>query len=278
MKEPGIFFKKPLIQDVAYLPRRVQRWDGDPDRMPTRDKKNIYIDVYARWRIIRPANFFVRARTVTRGQKLLDDFIDGAVRDAVGSNTLIELVRSDNRQLIYETQELTDEYAKIAQTIDAGRRVIEGNILATINNRIQGQEAGDIGIEIIDVRIKRINYVPSVRESVYERMKAERRRIAARYISEGREESDKILGDMQKELDVIQGDGTRRSTEVRGRADAEVIAIYGDAINTAQDFYSLQRNLRALESALSSETELILTSEMPFMKMLEMDLAELDGK
>ena len=128
------------------------------------------------------------------------------------------------------------------------------------------------------MRIKRINYVPSVRESVYERMKAERRRIAARYISEGREESDKILGDMQKELDVIQGDGTRRSTEVRGRADAEVIAIYGDAINTAQDFYSLQRNLRALESALSSETELILTSEMPFMKMLEMDLAELDGK
>jgi membrane protease subunit HflC len=228
----------------------------------------IFIDTWARWRIVDPQRFFTACTTMDGGQKTLDDLVDSAVRDVVGSHNLIEVVRSSNRELVYEAEDDIEEDRPQQANIDVGREKMEQAVREKAGRGLTEK----YGIELVDVRIKRINYVESVRKSVYERMIAERDRIAARYDSEAEEQRDIILGETNKELAIIEGEGEEKSKKVRGEGDAEAIKIYGEAMSKDPEFYALLRALEAYRTSFSTQTEIILTTDSPFLKFMEQHL------
>jgi membrane protease subunit HflC len=262
--EPGLHFKKPFIQSVVKFEKWIIAWDGFPSSMPTKDKKSIFVDVWARWRIMDPIKFRDRATNVEGGHKLLDDYVDSAVRDVVGRYNLIELVRSTNRELTYESEEMQEEQEARNERISVGREKITDEIIESASRSLQGT-----GMELVDVGIKRINYVESVRKSVYERMQSERYRIAELYKSEAQEKRRGILGETEKELEAIRGEGKSRSTQIRGEADAEVIRMYADALSRSPEFYSFLRKLDAYKKSLGKDTTLILTTDSDFLRGLK---------
>ncbi|NQV24303.1 MAG: protease modulator HflC, partial [Rhodopirellula sp.] len=192
VQNAGLHFKTPFIQEAYYLEKRLLPWDGSPESMQTKDKKRINIDVWARWKISDPMTFFVKVRNEARGQKILDDLVDSAVRDVVARHNLIDVVRKSNAELIYETEEL--ERTEADQVAGSGRDDVEEKILLEVDLK-------EYGMELVKVRIKRVNYVASVRATVYERMISERLKIARLYESEAQEDKNGILGQTQKELD-----------------------------------------------------------------------------
>lgn len=258
---PGLYFRVPFIQKVTRLEKRILPWDGFPENMPTLDKKNIHVDAFARWRIVEPLTFYKRARTINGGQKLLDDLVDSAVREVVADHDLIEMIRSTNRELEYTTEELEEEQQARAVSIIRGRSELEEQIRETATLGLQ-----DAGIELVDVHIKRINYVESVRQDVNERMKSERLRIASLYRSQAREQQERIRGETEKELAQIRGEAESKSAEIRGMADAEVIRIYAEAIEADPEFFSFLRQLEAYKKSLTGKTRLILTTDNPFFE------------
>jgi len=264
VSEPGLHFKKPIVQKVIRFDKWILAWDGFPSSMPTKDKKNIHVDVWARWRVVDPIRFRERAATINGGHKLLDDYVDSAVRDVIGSYNLIEVVRSTNRELTYESEELQAEQEAREEGISVGREKITKEIFESASKSLE-----DTGMELVDVRIKRINYVESVRQSVYDRMKSERYRIAKLYESEAQEKKRVILGEMERELATIKGEGEARSTEIRGEADAEVIRMYADALSRSPEFYSFLRKLEAYKKSLGKDTALILTTDSDFLRGLK---------
>ena len=261
----GLHLKMPLIQNVNRLEKRLLPWDGDPENMQTRDKKRIFIDVWARWRIIDPMRFYQAVRTERRGYKILDDLVDASVRDVVASHNLIEVVRSSNRELRYETEELEREAAGKRIPVETGREKMEAEILKSAGSEL---ERGRYGMELTDVRIKRVNYIESVRKSVYERMRSERLRIAKLFESEAQEEKNKILGQMQKELEQITGEMQEKSAEIRGRADAEVIEIAAKGFSQSPELFRFLRRIEAYKNSLSSGTRLILSTDNDFLRNL----------
>jgi membrane protease subunit HflC len=260
IQEPGLHFKLPFIQEVHYLERRLLPWDGEPESMQTRDKKRIDIDVWARWRIVDPMTFFIKVRTEQRGQKILDDLVDSAVRDVVARHRLIDVVRRSNNELIYESEELQRPAADRVE--GRGRDDVEEKILAGVNLE-------EYGMELTKVRIKRVNYVESVRRTVYDRMISERLRIARLFDSEAIEEQNKIEGQTQKELDQIEGEMSQKSAEIRGAADAKVIQLTAEAYGKSQDFYELLRRLEVLKNSLDRDTRLILSTESGLFQLLK---------
>jgi len=259
--DAGLKFKTPFIQKVHRLEKRLLPWDGEPENMQTRDKKRIFIDVWARWRIVDTMKFFQAVRTEQRGYKILDDLVDSAVRDVVARYNLIEAVRSTNRDLLYESEELAKDAAAKQEDIETGRAKIEDEIL-----KVAGAELKDrYGMELNDVHIKRIDYNDAVRRTVYDRMKSERKRIAQLFESEGEEDRNRILGLMRKELDEIEGEMQQRSAEVRGDADAEVIKIAAEAYSKSPGFYKFLRQLEAYKKALGTGTRLILSTDNEFL-------------
>jgi membrane protease subunit HflC len=262
--EPGLHFKKPFIQSVQKFEKWIIAWDGDPSPMPTKDKKNILVDVWARWRIADPMLFRDRATDINGGHKLLDDYVDSAVRDVVGTYNLMELVRSTNREFTYESEELAQEQEARDQWIDVGREKITALIIESASRSL-----GDTGMELVDIGIKRINYVETVRKSVYDRMKSERYRIAELYRSEAEEQKRIILGETERELEAIRGEGKSKSTQIRGEADAEVIRMYADALSRSPEFYSFLRKLDAYKKSLGKDTTLILTTDSDFLRGLK---------
>lgn len=263
-QEPGLHFKIPLIQEVNFLERRLLPWDGDPESMQTKDKKRIDIDVWARWQIVEPMTFFVKVRTEQRGQKILDDLVDSAVRDVVARHNLIDVVRKSNDELVYETEELDRTVAEIVQ--GSGRDDVEKEIL-------EGVTLAEYGMALDKVRIKRVNYVASVRAAVYERMISERTRIARLYDSEAVEEQNKISGATTKELDVIEGEREQKSVEIRGKADAQVIQMTAEAYGKSPEFYEFLRRLEVVKKTVNSESRLILTTDSDLFKMLKQPTA-----
>jgi membrane protease subunit HflC len=263
--EPGLHFKVPLIQKVNRLEKRLLPWDGDPENMQTRDKKRIFIDVWARWRITDPMRFYQAVRTQRRGYKILDDLVDPSVRDVVANHNLIEVVRLSNRELRYETEELQREAAEKRELVEAGREKMENEILRSASNEL---EKGRYGMELTDVRIKRVNYIESVRNSVYERMRSERLRIARLFESEAQEEKNKILGRMQKELEQITGEMQEKSAEIRGKADAEVIEIAAKGFSQSPELFRFLRRLEAYKKSLGGGTRLILSTDNDFLRNL----------
>lgn len=256
----GLHFKKPFIQEAYYLEKRLLPWDGSPESMQTKDKKRIDIDVWARWRISNPKTFFVKVRSENRGQKILDDFVDSAVRDVVARHNLIDVVRKSNDKLIYETEELERTEADIVA--GNGRDDVEEEILV-------GVDLEEYGMKLVKVRIKRVNYVASVRATVYERMISERLKIARLYESEALEEKNGILGQTQKELDQIEGEMEQRSAEIRGEADATVIQMTAEAYGKSPDFFEFLRRLDVLKKAINDDTRLILSTESELFHMLK---------
>ena len=262
--DAGLYFKIPLIQKVHRLEKRLLPWDGDPENMQTLDKKRIFIDVWARWRIVDPMKFFRGVRTEQRGYKILDDLVDSAVRDVVARNNLIEVVRSRNRKLLYESEELARDAAANQERITVGRAKMEAEIRAVASAGLEEE----YGMELTDVHIKRVNYIETVRRTVYDRMKSERMRIARLFESEAEEEKNRILGLTTKELDGIKGEELQRSAEIRGEGDAQVIRIAAEAYSKSPEFYLFLRRLEAYKKTLGAGTRLVLSTENEFLRHL----------
>ncbi len=262
--EPGLSAKIPFIQKVSYFDKRYLEWDGDANQVPTKDKKFIFVDSYARWEITDPLQFFIRLRDERGAQSRISDILDGETRNAVASHDLIELVRSTNR-----TPEQTEEFLEeldVLESIAIGRDAIEAIVLQRANDR-----TADLGIRILDFRFKRMNYVDEVRESINQRMISERNQIADLFRSEGQGEAQKIEGEKERELAAIQSEAARQAQEIRGRADAEATSIYAGAYNrTAQsrELYSFLKGLEALEASLDTNTTVVLSTDSELFKLL----------
>ena len=260
---PGLHFKIPFIQRSNFFEKRFLEWDGNPNQVPTRDKRFIWVDTYARWRIVDPLLFFQRLRDERGAQSRLDDILDGETRNAVARHDLIELVRSSNRDPADVLIESEEEEA-ILEQIDRGRLEVTRTILDTAAGR-----TADLGIELLDFRFKRINYVEEVQQDVFARMIAERQRIAEEFRSEGQGESARIHGERERELAQIQSEAYRRAEELRGEADANATRIYADAYNRDEDFYAFTKSLETYEATMDPETLFILGTDSELLRFLE---------
>lgn len=263
--EPGINFKVPFIHKTQFFDKRYLEWDGDPNQVPTKDKKFIFVDTYARWVITNPLQFFIRLNDERSGQSRLDDILDGETRNAIASHELLDIVRSSNRK-----PEVAEDFLKeleILEDISVGREKIEAMILEKANER-----TADLGIRILDFRFKRINYVNEVRDRVYERMISERNRIADQFRSEGQGEARKIQGNKERDLAKIKSEAFREAEIIKGKADAEATAIYASAYNKNQqskDLYNFLRAMESLEKSLDDKTSIILSTDSEFYKFLK---------
>ena len=263
--EPGLNFTIPFIQQSHYFEKRYLEWEGDRNQVPTKDKKFIFVDTYARWQIIDPLLYFQRLGDERGAQSRLDDILDGETRNAIAANDLVELIRSTNREPISEgiIADIVNDSLEIIQT---GRDVIQEQIQELANQR-----ASDLGIAILDFRFKRINYVEEVRQTVYDRMISERNRIADKFRSEGQGESSRINGEKERELLRIQSEAFREAETIRGKADAEAAAIYNQAYNrsrSARDLYDFTKSMEAYVSTIDKQTSLIISIDSEFYKYL----------
>ena len=263
---PGLKMKLPLVQTVNRFDKRFLEWDGDPNQVPTRDKRFIWVDTYARWRITDPLLFFQRLRDESGAQTRLDDILDGETRNAIANHDLVEVVRSSNREAEYDESLPEDERADL-EDVQYGREQIRQEILVASQSR-----TSDLGIEILDVRLKRINYVEEVQQKVYDRMIAERERIATRYRSEGDGEASRIRGSMDRDLQQIRSEAYRRAQEIKGEADAAATRIYAAAYNTSadsRDFYGFLKTMETYRATIDGETTLMLSTEGDFYRYLK---------
>ena len=264
---PGIKFKIPLIQKANFFDKRFLEWDGDPNQVPTKDKRFIWVNTYARWRITDPLLFFQRLRDERGAQSRLDDILDGETRTAIANHELNEVVRSSNRTPLYDDSYILSEEANSLSVIKTGREKIMGEMLQAAKERVQ-----DLGIEVLDLRFKRINYIEEDREKVYDRMITERKRIAEKFRSEGSGEASIILGQKERELKKITSEAFRKAEEIKGRADAEATRIYAGAYDRndeTREFYRFLKTMETYETTFSSDDWLILSSENEFYKYLK---------
>lgn len=264
VEDPGLKFRIPFVQSVQRLEKRLLPWDGAPENMQTRDKKRIFVDCWARWKISKLEKFYTTLRTERGGQKILDDYVDSGVRNVVAKHNLIDLVRTSNEKLLYETDELesTDTNRDVVKT---GREKIEMEILKTLQTDLMDQ----YGIQLVDVHIKRVNYDAQVRATVYERMRSERQRVARLFESEAEEERNRIKGLTKKELDTIDGTLKQKSAEIRGKADAEVIQMTAEAYGRNPEFFIFLQKLEVYKAALKSDTNLILSTDSDLLQLLK---------
>jgi membrane protease subunit HflC len=259
---PGLHFKVPLIQKANFFDKRFLEWDGSPNQMPTKDKRFIWVDMYARWRITDPLKFFQRLRDERGAQSRLDDILDGETRNAVASYDLIELVRSSNRPAGDVPVESQEEQIVLEQ-IGKGRPAIVAEILKVAKTR-----TSDLGIEVLDIRLKRLAYVDEVQKDVFARMIAERQRIAERFRSEGQGEAARIMGERQRDLQRIQSEAYKAAQELRGKADAEATAIYAEAYGRDADFYAFLKSLETYERVMDPKTYFVLGTDSDLLKYL----------
>lgn len=262
----GLQMKVPFIQKVNRFDKRFLEWDGDQNQVPTKDKKFIFVDSYARWQITDPLQFFRRMRDERGAQSRLDDILDGETRNAVASHDLVELVRTSNREPDLDA-EILDMIEDSLETIFVGRIAIQDIVLELANERSQ-----DLGIEILDFRFKRINYVEEVRLTVYDRMVSERNKIADLFRSEGQGEASRIEGEKERELLEIQSEAFREAREIRGLGDAEAASIYNEAYNrdaTTRELYDFVKAMEAYETAFDKQTSIFLTTDSEFFKYLK---------
>jgi len=264
--EAGLKFKTPFIQHVQYFEKRILIWDGDPNQIPTNDKTFIYMDNTARWRISDALRFLQAVGSETRAQSLLDDIINGTVRDLVNKNDLIEIIRSSDWS--------PDYMMSTSPSVDTtppkkGRDKISQQVLA-----VASKVTPKYGIELIDVMFKRVNYIDTVRKKVYDRMISERKRIAAEKRSLGEGRKAEILGKVDRELKEITSEARRQAMEIKGKADAEATRIYGEAYAKYPEFYAFQRSLESYQDIITNNTTLILSSDSDLFRYLE----SIDGR
>ncbi len=262
---PGLYIKIPFIQQANFFPKNLLEWDGDSGQVPTLDKTFIYVDTFARWKIVDPLKFFQTVNNVMGAQARLDDIIDPAVRNFITSYPLIETVRDTNREL--DTFEVgvgdvgdTKEERHLG-TITTGRGKITKGIMVQAQPKLK-----DFGIELVDVQIKRLNYVEQVRKSVYARMIAERKQIAEKFRSEGEGEARVIEGNRDKELKKITSEAYKTAQEIMGKADAQSTMIYAKAYNKDPDFYSFIKSLDVYQNTMDNKSFLLLSTDSDFLK------------
>ncbi len=264
IKEAGLHFKLPFIQKVNFFEKRWLEWDGDANQVTTKDKKYIWIDTYARWRIKDPLKFFETMGNEMGAQSRLDDILDGETRIAIAKYNLIEVVRTTNRPMEMALT-FSGEIADNSEfKVKVGREKITRMILDKVS-----KIAPSYGIEVVDVRIKRVNYVESVRKKVYQRMISERKRIAEQYRSEGMGKKAEIIGKTQKELDRIRSEAYRKAQEIKGKADAEATKIYAQAYSKDPQFYKFLKTLETLEKTVKKDNILILSTDSEVYKLMK---------
>jgi len=259
---PGLYFKLPIIDTTNYFPKNLLEWDGDPGQIPTLDKTFIWVDTFARWKIVDPLKFFETVNNVVAGLGRLDDIIDPAVRNFITSYPLIETVRMTNREL--DTFEVgIDKVKEISPLgeVKTGRARITKGIMEQAQPKL-----AKFGIELVDVKIKRLNYVEEVQRSVYARMIAERKQIAEKFRSEGKGEARKIEGDKEREMKRITSEAYRTAQEIKGKADAESTKIYAQAYGRDPDFYSFTNTLDIYKETMDKDSTLVLSTDSEFFK------------
>jgi len=263
IKEPGLRFKLPFIQKAHVFPKNILEWDGEPGQIPTLDKTFIWVDAFARWRIVDPVKFFQTVNNRSNAVSRLNDIIDPAVRNLITSHKLIDAVRKSNREL--DTAEVgLEDLEKKPQShysITIGREKITQGILEQAQPKVD-----QFGIELVDVKIKGINYVEEVRKSVYDRMIAERKQIAEKFRSEGKGEAQKVLGQKDKELQQITSEAYRIAQELKGKADAEATQIYAAAYGLDPEFYSFLQTLEVYNDSLDKSSSVVLSTDSELMK------------
>jgi len=263
--EPGLYFKIPIIQQVNRFRKNLLDWDGDPGQIPTLDKTFIWVDTFARWKIVDPLKFFETVNNEIAALGRLDDIIDPAVRNFITSYPLIETVRMTNREL--DTFEVgIDKVQEISPLgeVKTGRAKIVKGIMEQAEPKL-----AEFGIELVDVKIKRVNYVEEVQKSVYARMIAERKQIAEKFRSEGQGEARKIEGDKERDLKMITSGAYRTAQEIKGKADAEATTIYAQAYGLDADFYSFINTLDIYKEALDKDSTLVLSTDSEFFKYMK---------
>jgi membrane protease subunit HflC len=262
---PGLYFKVPLIQQANYFPKHLLEWDGDPGQIPTLDKTYIWVDTFARWKIVDPLRFFQTVNNVTSALARLDDILDAAVRNYITSYPLLETVRVTNRKLdTFEVGIGDNQEGRVTRDIATGRRQIVKQVQEQASPKL-----AEFGIQLVDVKIKRLNYVEEVQQSVYSRMIAERKQIAEKFRSEGKGEASKIAGNREKELKRITSEAYRASQEIKGKADAEAAAVYAEALGRDPGFYSFVKTLDIYKETMDKNTSLILSTDSEFLQYLK---------
>jgi len=268
--EAGLKLKMPFIQEVNPIDKRVLEWDGAPSDMPTKDKLYISVDLFARWRITDPLQYFLRLRDERSAQSRLDDIFGSETRNAVAKHELIEIIRTSRDRVPLRDDRLTDAERQLNMgtlvPILKGRKQVEDEIFTAAAEKVQV-----FGIELLDIRFKRINYNESVRPKIYDRMISERRQIAERFLSEGNGEAARIRGNRVRELNKIQSEAYRKVEEIRGEADAKATEIYARAYNKSQDaakFYEFTRTMQAYQFMIAENTTLVLSTDSDLFKFL----------
>ena len=267
----GLKVKVPFIQDVNPIDKRVLEWDGNPSDMPTKDKLYISVDLFARWRITDPLQYFLRLRDERSAQSRLDDILGSETRNAVAKHELIEIIRTTRDRVPLRDTLLNDSERDLnigsLVPIQKGRKLVEQEIFAAAAEKVQV-----FGIELLDIRFKRINYNDSVRPKIYDRMISERRQIAERFLSEGNGEAARIRGNRVRDLNKIQSEAYRQVEEIRGLADAKATEIYAKAYNQSREavaFYEFTRTMQSYKSVISEDTTIVLTTDSELFKFLK---------
>jgi membrane protease subunit HflC len=260
----GVHLKMPFIQTANYFEKRWLEWEGDSNQIPTKDKKYIWVETYCRWRISDPLVFFQRVQDERGAHSRLDDIVDGETRNAVANYDLIEIVRSSNRVFEQSEDAAAKDASEVIAKIQLGRDKIAKIILEKVD-----KITPEFGVEIKDVQIKRVNYVDEVQKKVFERMIAERQRIASKYRSEGDGKSAEIRGQKEKELKRIQSEAYRKAQEIMGKADAEATRIYATAYNLDPELYQFLKTLESYRTSLAKDTWLVLSTDSEFLKYLK---------
>lgn len=260
--EAGLKFKMPFIQDIKYFEKKILIWDGAPNQIPTNDKTFIYLDTTARWRITDALRFLEAVGSENRAETLLDDILDGTLRDLVNKHDLIEIIRSSDWTKEYMTS--TNQASDMISPPELGRDQISDRLLETA-----ARVMPKYGIELIEVMFKRVNYIDSVREKVYDRMISERKRIAAEKRSLGEGRKAEILGRVDRELKEITSTAKRKAVEIKGAADAEATKIYGNAYSSDPEFFAFIRSLESYQDIISNNTSLMLSSDSDLFQYLQ---------
>ncbi|MBI4404267.1 MAG: protease modulator HflC [Deltaproteobacteria bacterium] len=277
----GLHWKVPLIQEVRYFDKRILEWDGDSNQIPTKDKKFIWVDTTARWRISDAVKFAQTMRAENAAQTRLDSILDGATRDVISNHNLVEAVRNTNTifdrikkrnqrkdspdELVQATDvEMEEEITGELEAISVGRERLSAMILERAKDKL-----GDLGIELIDVQLRRIAYEKSVEEKVYERMISERKRIAEKIRSIGKGEQAKIQGKLNRDLKEIESTAYRKSQEIKGRAEAEAISIYARSLSQDAAFYEFTRTLDAYKKTLKGKGNFIMSTDSDFLRLMQ---------
>jgi membrane protease subunit HflC len=267
--EPGLHLKIPFAQEANFFDKRWLEWNGNPNQVPTRDKKYIWVETYARWRIADPLLFFQRLRDERGAQSRLDDIIDGETRNVIANHNLIEVVRTTNR--VFDKGEEADDVmeAEAMRQVELGRDKITRLILDRASKVVP-----DYGIDLVDVQIQRVNYIESVQTKVFDRMISERKRIADRHRSEGQGKSAEIRGKKERELKVIESQAYRKTQDSMGRGDAEAAAIYADAYNRSRELYRFLKTMETYRNTIDESSWLVLSTRADLYRYLQSSKAE----